>query len=221
MTRGGTDKGAAASDGEADRNGGPERRCLVTGESGPKAGLIRFVVGPEDVVVPDILGRLPGRGLWLTADRAVVETAVKKRAFARGAKRAVTVPPDLADRVEEALARRLIELVSLARKAGTAVAGYEKVRAWLTSGEAEVLMQAYDGSERGRAKLRPPHGPDSLIEVLSASELGVAFGRENVIHGALAGGGLTARVVEEAARLQGMRTQHVGDRPGGKGTTTI
>ena len=133
----------------------------------------------------------------------------------------LSLPPDLADRVEGALARRVIELVSLARKAGTAVAGYEKVRDWLTSGTAEVLIQAFDGSERGRAKLRPPHGPESLIEILSASELGLAYGRESVIHGALAGGGLTARVVEEAARLKGMRAQHVGDRPGGKGTTTI
>ena len=120
MTRGGAGQRRESGD-EAEA---PERRCLVTGDRGPKAGLIRFVVGPGDEVVPDIVGRLPGRGLWLSADRTVVETAVSKRAFARGAKRAVTVPPDLADRVEGALARRVIELVSLARKAGTAVAGY-------------------------------------------------------------------------------------------------
>ncbi|PWR02180.1 RNA-binding protein [Meridianimarinicoccus roseus] len=211
MTRGGADKNRDA----------PERRCLVTGTRGGKAGLVRFVVGPGDVVVPDILGRLPGRGMWLTADREVLETAVRKRAFSRGAKKQVAPPADLADMVEAALLRRVTDLLSLARKSGAAVAGYEKTKAWLVSGEAEVLLQAADGSERGKAKLRPPDGPDSLIGIMTASELGLAFGRENVIHGALAGGGLTTRVVEEAARLQGMRAQHVGDRPVGKGTTTI
>lgn len=210
MPRGGADK---------DRDD-PERRCLVTGERGGKAGLIRFVVGPDDTVVPDLLGRLPGRGMWLTADRDVIETAVRKRVFSRGAKKQVTAPADLVAMVEAGLTRRVTDLLSMARKSGAAVAGYEKVKAWLISGEARILMQAADGSERGKAKLRPPDGPDSLIEIMTASELGLAFGRENVIHGALAGGGLTTRVVEEAARLEGMRAQHVGDRPAGKGTTT-
>jgi predicted RNA-binding protein YlxR (DUF448 family) len=198
----------------------PVRRCLVTGDRDGKAALIRFVVGPDDLVVPDILGRLPGRGMYLRPDRAVVDTAVRKRAFSRGAKRQVRAPDDLPALVETALARRVIELVSLARKSGSAVAGYEKVKDWLSGGTAQVLLQASDGSERGKAKLRPPDGPDSLIDFLTASELGMAFGREKVIHSALAGGGLTARVVEEAARLQGMRAQHGGDRPVGKGTTT-
>jgi len=211
MTRGGAQK---------DRDD-PERRCLVTGERDGKAGLVRFVVGPDDMVVPDILGRLPGRGMYLRPDPDVIATALRKRAFSRGAKRQVTAPENLPALVETALARRVIELLSLARKSGAAIAGYEKVKDWLTGGTAVVLLQASDGSERGKAKLRPPDGPDSLIDVLTASELGMAFGREKVIHSALAGGGLSTRVVEEAARLQGMRAQHGGDRPVGKGTTTI
>lgn len=211
MTRGGADKNRDT----------PERRCLVTGDRDSKSGLVRFVVGPGDVVVPDILERLPGRGMWVSANRDAIKTAVQKRAFSRGAKKQVTAPPDLADMVENGLLRRVTDLMSLARKSGAAVAGYEKTKAWLVSGEAQILFQASDGSERGKAKLRPPNGPDSLIEFMTASELGLSFGRENVIHGALAGGGLTTRVVEEAARLQGLRVKHVGDRPAGKGTTTI
>ncbi len=171
-------------------------------------------------MTPDVLGRLPGRGLWVTADRAAIETAVRKRAFSRGARRPLTAPDGLADMVEAALARRVVELLSLARKAGEAVAGYEKVRAWLENGTAAVLIQAHDGSARGRSKLRPPGGPETEITVLGASELGLAYGRENVIHGALAGGGLTTRVVEEAARLEGLRAQHGGDPAAGKDTTT-
>lgn len=198
----------------------PERRCIVTGEQGGKAGLIRFVLGPEDTVYPDLACKLPGRGMWVTADRSVLDKAIKKRAFARAARKPVVVPADLGDQVEAGLTQRVVGSLSLARKAGLAVAGFEKTKASLVSGQAVALIQASDGSERGKTKLRPPDGPGGLIEVLTAAELGLAFGRESVIHGALAAGGLTTRVVEEAARLQGMRSKHGGDRPARKDTTT-
>lgn len=198
----------------------PERRCVVTGTVQPKSGLIRFVVGPDDVVVPDILGKLPGRGIWVSADRAVLARAIAKGTFSRGAKRKVTAPDDLLEQVEAVLLRRVVEGISLARKAGLAVAGFEKVKGWLTSGEATVLIQANDGSERGKSKLRPPEQTGLLIACLSANELGLAFGRENVIHGALAAGGLTTRIVEDAAKLSGVRTTDGGDDPS-KGTKTI
>jgi ribosomal protein L7Ae-like RNA K-turn-binding protein len=134
----------------------------------------------------------------------------------------VRAPDGLADLVEALLARRVIDLVSLARKAGDAVCGYEKVKDWLKKGQARVLIQASDGSERGREKLRPPHGEGSLIGCLSSGELGLAFGRERAIHAALAAGGLTTRVVEEAARLDGLRPaqpdRQVGGETAGKDT---
>ncbi|MEV8467988.1 RNA-binding protein [Fluviibacterium sp. DFM31] len=198
----------------------PERRCIVTGERGGKDGLIRFVLGPEDRIYPDLAGKLPGRGIWVTADREVLGKAVKKKAFARAARQSVSVPQDLVEQVEAGLTQRVVGTLSLARKAGLAVAGYEKTKAFLVSGQAIALLQASDGSPRGKAKLRPPEGSNGLIEVLTAAELGLAFGRESVIHGALAAGGLTTRVVEEAARLQGMRRKHGGDRPAWKDTTT-
>ncbi|WP_373354868.1 RNA-binding protein [Pseudoroseicyclus sp. CXY001] len=181
----------------------PERRCIVTGETGPKSGLVRFVASPEGVIVPDILGRLPGRGIWVTAERAVIEKA-KAGQFARGAKGPVTIPDGLADEVERQLARRVCELISLARKAGLAVCGFEKVKAALEKGGTRVLLQASDGSERGKTKLWTPTGA-RYFGCLSASELGLAFGRQSVIHGALASGALSDRVVEEAAKLRGMR----------------
>ncbi|AXQ94866.1 RNA-binding protein [Cereibacter azotoformans] len=207
MTRGGRD----------DMRDEPERRCLATGESGPKAGLIRFGLGPEGEVVPDILGRLPGRGMYVSADRKAIEKAAAKGLFARAARQPVKVPEGLADLVESQLARRVIDLISLARKAGEAVAGYEKVKDWLTKDEAEVLIQASDGSERGKSKLHPPSGKRSFIGCLTARELGLAFGREHAIHGALAAGGLTTRVQDEAARLAGLRGQ-IGGRAAGRDT---
>ncbi|HET6224250.1 MAG TPA: DUF448 domain-containing protein, partial [Dongiaceae bacterium] len=58
---------------------GPLRRCLVTREVLPKTDLVRFVVGPDGVLVPDVAGRLPGRGLWVKAQRDVLAAAVAKR----------------------------------------------------------------------------------------------------------------------------------------------
>ncbi len=205
MTRGGRE----------DQSEGPERRCIVTGESGPKAGLVRFGIGPDGQVVPDVLARLPGRGIYVSADRKAIEKAVAKGLFARAAKQPVTVPADLAGLVEAQLVRRVTDLISLARKAGDAVTGFEKVKDWLTKGKAAVLIQASDGSERGKTKLFPPPGNNAFIGCLTAGELGLSFGREHAIHAALGAGGLTERVVEEAARLAGFRG-HVGGRTAGR-----
>ena len=136
----------------------PERRCIVTRETGPKAGLIRFVAGPDGEVVPDLAGRLPGRGLWVTADAAVLDRAAAKGYFARAARAPLKAPADLAARTAALLAARLIELVALARKSGRAVAGLEKTRAALVSGEAALLLQAADGSVRERARLQAAGG---------------------------------------------------------------
>lgn len=197
MTRGGRPK-------DTD---GPERRCIATGESQLQGGLIRFVIGPDGTVVPDLAARLPGRGIWVSADRAALDQAVKRKLFARAARQPVQVPEGLVDLVHELQTRRVIELLSLARKSGHAVAGYEKVRDWLAKEDAAILLQAHDGSARGKTKLRPPAGKDSHITCLSAQELGFAFGREHVIHAALAAGGLASRVVEEAAKLARLRGQ--------------
>lgn len=205
--------------GKRERPDRPERRCIATGEVRPQSELVRFVVGPDGRLVPDIAGKLPGRGIWVSASRAALEKAEAKKLFSRAARAPVSVPEGLADMVEAALARRVVHLISLARKAGEAVAGYEKVKGWLESGQAAVLLQARDGSERGKARLRPPTGKGTHVTCLDAAEIGLAFGRENVIHGALAAGGLGSRVVEEAARLQGLR-DNVGGSARRKGTKT-
>lgn len=192
-----------------------ERKCIVTGEVGPKAGLIRFVVGPDGAIVPDVLGKLPGRGIYVTATRATL-AAAKQGQFARAAKGSVTVPDNLADEVENQLARRVVDLVAMARKAGRAVCGFEKVKGWLAGGErVRVLLQASDGSERGKTKLWTPEGA-RYFGCLTSAELGLAFGRQSVIHAALSAGGLGDRVVEEATKLRGMREVDGGNAASGK-----
>lgn len=212
MTRGGRQK---------DRSAGPERKCIATGEVLPKAALIRFVIGPDGTVVPDLAGKLPGRGIWVKADRAALERAVSRNLFPRAAKAPVKTPADLVDQVERGMRARVQATLALARKAGQAICGFEKVRGSLDLGEAVVLLQASDGSERGKTKLRPPDGPASYIGWLTARELGLAFGRDSVIHGALTTGGLTTRVVEEATRLSGVRENDDGGSAAGKDTTDV
>ncbi|MBE0453303.1 RNA-binding protein [Roseovarius autotrophicus] len=187
-----------------DRSDGPERKCIATGELRPKAQLVRFVIGPDGAVVPDIAAKLPGHGIYVVPTRAAIERAATKGLFARAAKQPVTVPEALADRVEALIARRLIDLISLARKGGGAVAGYEKVKDRLARGDVRVLLQASDGSERGKSGLSTPEG-GTYIGWLTADELGQAFSRQTTIHAVLGYGGLAQRVVEEAARLKGLR----------------
>ena len=177
----------------------------MTGEVSPKRGLIRFVTGPDDMVYPDLAAKLPGRGMYVSAERAALEEAVKKRLFSRGAKRQVQVPEGLVDAVEAALAKRCTDRLGMARKAGRAVAGFEKVKDWLDKDQCRILLQASDGSERGKSKLYRPGGRGSFFDILTADELGLSFGRERVIHAALAAGRLAEDFRDDAVRLSGVR----------------
>ncbi|MEM9047756.1 MAG: RNA-binding protein [Pseudomonadota bacterium] len=195
MTRGGRPKQKDA----------PERRCISTGAREDAARLIRFVAGPDGGIVPDLAGRLPGRGIWVSAQRNALDRAVSKRLFARAARAPVTIPHGLVDLVEDLSTRRLQDFLALARKAGLAVCGHDKVRAALRAGPVAALFEAADGAKNGKAKLRPLAGDAALVACLTAAELGLAFGRDHVIHAALGVGGLSDRVLEEAGRLAGLR----------------
>lgn len=199
MPRGGRDK-------TLEREGGLDRRCVATGESAPREGLIRFVADPQGNVLPDLGEKLPGRGVWVSSNRAALETAAKKGQFARGLKCSVTVAEGLAGQVETLLTRRLIDSVSLARKAGVAVCGFERCKEALYGGKVRLLFAASDGSEDGKSKLRGLAEGAEIVPVLSSEELGLAFGRDSVIHAALLNGGATTRAIREARRLEGFRS---------------
>jgi predicted RNA-binding protein YlxR (DUF448 family) len=197
-----SDPGEAAGGDER----GPYRRCLVTGESMPVERAIRFVVGPDDSVVPDIEARLPGRGMWLSADRDVVNKALAKHQFARAARRTVAAPGDLADRIESLLARRCVDLIGLARRAGQVVAGFDQVRAALPQSGGGVLIEASDGSDDGRDKLLAIAPAMAVVDTLSSTELGAALGRDRFVHVLIAPGRLADKIRIEASRLAGFRT---------------
>jgi hypothetical protein len=186
---------------------GPCRRCIVSGQVLPIERLIRFVVGPDGQVVPDVEARLPGRGLWLSARRDMVNTAAAKSLFAKAFRRKVAVPGDLGERIEALLLRRCIERIGLARRAGQAVCGFEKVRGELKAGRGKVLLAAADGAADGRDKVRALAPSLPLVAVFTGHELGAAFGRDRAVHVLLTAGRLAEAVLVDAARLAGFRPE--------------
>jgi predicted RNA-binding protein YlxR (DUF448 family) len=192
----------ADGDGDDAPEKGPLRRCIVTRESAPKEGMLRFVLDPEARVVPDLEGRLPGRGMWLSASADVLERALKRGAFARAARRTVHVPPDLRARIEDGLRRRVRDLVGFARRGGQAVCGREAALDWLRTGKAGLLVEAADGSPAERARLIGGRGVP-VVSPLPAAALGAVFGRDHAVHVAVAPGRLADAIAAEAGRLAG------------------
>jgi hypothetical protein len=209
---------------EADPETGPLRRCIVTRERLPKERMIRFVVGPDRQIVPDLAARLPGRGIWLSACRDVLESDDAQgdgrqkekrgdgryrhltRAFARAARGPVSVPSDLSVLLQTALVRRIGDCLGLARRAGQAVAGYEKAREALRTGRYRLVMQASDGSDAERSRFLSGFGPGlTIIDPLPGEALGRVFGRDYVVHVAVAPGKLAESLVVEAGRLAGLK----------------
>ncbi len=166
--------------------------------------MLRFVVGPDRMVVPDLLARLPGRGIWLSARRDVLETARIRGAFARAAKGSVSVPADLVDRVEIGLTRRVTELLGLSRRAGQAVCGFQKARERLQAGRAALVIQASDGSVDERARFVSGAKDIPVACPLPAAALGAIFGRDQVVHVVIAPGRLAESLAIEAQRLAGV-----------------
>jgi hypothetical protein len=185
------------------------RKDIVLGEATDEARLIRFVAGPDGAVVPDLARKLPGRGIWVGADRESITTAAKKGLFSRAAKTKLTPPADLADQVEALLARRVLEGLGLARKAGGIISGFEKVVAALATGKVAWLIEASDGAEDGRRKVlaaaRRAANQPRLLGAFNSDELGLALGGENVIHTALLAGRGIDRWALDVERLSGFR----------------
>jgi predicted RNA-binding protein YlxR (DUF448 family) len=190
------------------------RTCIVSRRELPQDALIRFVVGPDGVVFPDITGRLPGRGVYIAAQHDLVADAVKRSAFARAFKRAVVVAPDLVTEVERLLALQARQALSLAKKAGLVTTGFAKVDADVAAGRAAALVHALDGRPDGIGKLDRKFRAVQLdrgqavriVALFTSDELSLAIGRENVVHAALARGGQTKSFLRCCARLQSYRT---------------
>ena len=201
----------------SDGSAGPVRTCIVTGQEAAPERMIRFVVGPPidggaGEIVPDLARRLPGRGVWTTAERGIVEQAMAKNLFAKAAKRAVSVSQDLADRIERLLLDRALEDLSRARRAGRAVAGFVRVEQMLGHGRAGLLIVAEEADGDGLAKLTKTGLP--LVRLGTKEILGGVFGRDQAVYVAVArddaSGQFIQRIAGGAARWRAYRLNGAG-----------
>lgn len=195
-----------------------ERTCVVTREAMPADRLLRFVAGPDGDAVPDLRERLPGRGAWVSAERATLEKAIKSRRLQKALDLAAPVDPDLPDRVDALLLDLATGALALARKAGTVVTGFGKVEEAIRRGRAVALIHAVEAADDGREKLaaalrRAGCGDATVIRCFDCEHLDLAFGRTNVIHAALLAGPASDNVLQRVgvlARYRGGQTTLAG-----------
>jgi len=199
-----------------------ERLCVVTREVRPIGELIRFVAGPDGAVVPDIKRKLPGRGVWVTARRRVVEDAVRRRAFGRGLKADVKVAPELPDSLDRLLEQSALDALSMAHKAGLVVLGFAKVEAAVAAAPVVALVRASDAGADGGRKLASAlrrradalaDGKDrKIIEAFTSAQLDLALGRLNVVHAALLAGRASETFLGRWRILDAFRADDPADR---------
>jgi len=211
-----------------DEETGPVRRCALTRDRKPKEELIRFVLGPDGAIVPDLRERLPGRGVWLTATKDCVAEAAKRNAFAAALKTKVSIPPALADQVDGLLAETALSALALANKAGQVVFGFAKIDEAIAKGEVIALLHAKEASADGCRKLDGKFRAESRdqgpppINAFSTDELGLASGRTNVIHAALIQSGAALALLAAASRLERYRNgMSASAKPTGSDTDRI
>ena len=191
-------------------DGSRTRRCIVTGEVLPEGRLVRFAVAPDGEVVPDVDAKLPGRGMWVRAERKAVEQAAAKGLFSRAAGEAVKADAGLAARTEARLAERMLGHLGLGRRAGELILGFDQVeRALKGPGPPAVIIEASDAASDGQRKLQAAARSAGIVPfvigALSSTELSLALGRSNVVHAALKSGRIAERLVFDAGRLNGFR----------------
>jgi uncharacterized protein len=216
-----------AQAGDIELDAGPraratERLCVATRTVRPVADLIRFVVGPDGDPVADIGRKLPGRGIWVTATQDALGEAIRRKAFARGFKREVRLPPDLVGRTEQLLERAALDALAVAGKAGLVAAGFAKAEAALERGEAVALLHAAEAAPDGIRKLdtalrRGPGGPLPVIGFLTVAQLDLALSRPNVIHAALLAGPISETFLARCRRLERFRTGDLHNSAGRAG----
>jgi predicted RNA-binding protein YlxR (DUF448 family) len=204
------DKGPAAA--------GSERFCALTRAAKPVDELLRFVVGPDGDVVPDVKRKLPGRGIWITATRAAVDQAVQRRVFARGFRKDVRAATDLGATTERLLERSALDALAIVGKAGQVVSGFGKVEDAIGGGEAIALIHATDAAADGKRKLAAAlrrssreSGEIPSIDAFSSQQLDLALGRLNVIHAALLDGPASATFLARTQRLLRFRNELLAD----------
>ncbi len=204
------------------RSVGGERLCVASRTVRPVADLIRFVVAPDGSVVPDVKRKLPGRGVWVTAQRASVDTAVRTKVFARSFRREVRVEPGLSAEVERRLVSSALDALGIARKASLVAMGFAKTEAALATDPVVAVVNAAEAGADGRRKImaaaKRRFGDElrriAVIGTFTSAQLDLALGRPNVVHAALLAGPASHGFLARCSSLERFRS--IPDGRGGE-----
>ncbi len=206
------------------KSGGPSdpmRRCIATATNQPQSAMIRFVVSPDGMVIPDVAATLPGRGAWVTATSEALDLAISKKAFSRAFKKSVQTDATLTQQTHQLLFRRCLDLLGFAKRAGDLILGFDQVREEIRMDEPSCLIEALDGASDGRKKIlslaKAIFGDDEpseqpiIVGCFTSEELGMALGRERVIHAIVKEGRSARNWIIEVERLGGFRPLRPSD----------
>ncbi len=198
----------------------PERTCVLTRRKGTRDSLIRLALGPDGQVGPDVRARAPGRGAWISVDRAELDAANAKgklkgalaRAFKVGD---LQIPADLGEQTERALRQAALDRLGLEARGGTLINGADRIEAAARAGKVHLLIHAADAAEDGSKSLdqawRTGGGdPRGLIFPEPRSILSMALGRENVVHVALTDPAAASRVSHALVRWRAFTDPRTG-----------
>jgi len=202
----------------------PERTCVLTRRKGTRDSLIRLALGTDGEVGPDVRAKAPGRGAWISVDRAELDAANAKgklkSALARAFKAAdLKIPADLGERTERALRQAALDRLGLEARGGTLINGADRIEAAARAGKVHLLIHAADAREDGRKRLDQAWragGPEGIalargmIFPEERSILSMALGRENVVHVALTDPAAASRVSHALARWRAFTDPRTG-----------
>lgn len=207
---------------------GAMRKCILSGSHGERAALIRLALDADGHVAPDLGARSPGRGAWVSPDRALIDAALTKgklrgalmRAFKTSA---VHLPDNLVDQIGDGLARRALDRLGLENKAGNLVWGADRIGDALAAGRVRLLLHAGDAAPDGISKLESkrrgsPREALSMVLPADRAQLSMALGRENVVHAAVCDAAACARVAAAVDRWRAFSGNHPDTAAAHKGT---
>ncbi|SNB45659.1 DUF448 domain-containing protein [Geobacter sp. DSM 9736] len=184
----------------------PQRSCLGCRVVRDKKDLLRFVLSPDRELVPDLQGKLPGRGAYTCRDTKCLGTAVERRQFNRAFKGEVVcgTPGEVIGRIRALLEKRIASYLALAKKAGQVTSGGDMVTDTLRKQRAGVVVLACDISPDIGEKLANAarRSGAECYRLLDKEHLGDLLGKELRSVAAIDKGGIAQTVNREMQKYR-------------------
>lgn len=186
-----------------------ERRCIVTKENFHQDELLRFVLSPDNVITPDLDTALPGRGVWVSCSKDALQKAISNNLFSKSLKQKCTIPNDLVERVENILQQKCLKLISLSRRSGDCIIGFDKAYSQAQKSDIALYITASEANSSARRKLENAMGKDTqVIDKWDSDTLSVQFGTENTNHVVVKPSGIANKFIKDYRKLCAFSVQY-------------